>query len=94
MVDFAFTEAQQEFAQHANETIKATWLPGMARGDQIVAIAVTEAGGGSVAAGQIRRGLLSHRRTCHAAGSSPLALLPCPVVARSGGYRMRNRRLW
>ena len=40
-----------EMLQHASETIKATWLPGMARGEQIVAIAVTEARGGSDAAG-------------------------------------------
>jgi len=36
--------------QHASESTKAAWLPGMARGDHIVAVAVTEAGGGSDAA--------------------------------------------
>jgi cyclohexanecarboxyl-CoA dehydrogenase len=39
-----------EILRHAHEALKATWLPGMARGDAIVAIAVTEAQGGSDAA--------------------------------------------
>jgi cyclohexanecarboxyl-CoA dehydrogenase len=39
-----------EILQHANETLKATWLPGMARGDYLSALAVTEAAGGSDAA--------------------------------------------
>jgi cyclohexanecarboxyl-CoA dehydrogenase len=36
--------------QHASESTKAAWLPGMARGDHVVAVAVTEARGGSDAA--------------------------------------------
>jgi cyclohexanecarboxyl-CoA dehydrogenase len=40
-----------EMLRHAQETVKARWLPGMARGDQIVGLAVTEARGGSDAAG-------------------------------------------
>jgi cyclohexanecarboxyl-CoA dehydrogenase len=39
-----------EILRHAHDTVKARWLPGMARGDHIVAIAVTEAQGGSDAA--------------------------------------------
>jgi cyclohexanecarboxyl-CoA dehydrogenase len=39
-----------EILRHAHDTVKARWLPGMARGDHIVAIAVTEARGGSDAA--------------------------------------------
>jgi cyclohexanecarboxyl-CoA dehydrogenase len=39
-----------EILQHASESTKAAWLPGMARGERVVAIAVTEAGGGSDAA--------------------------------------------
>jgi cyclohexanecarboxyl-CoA dehydrogenase len=46
-----------EILQHASETIKATWLPGMACGQQIVAIAVTEARGGSDAAGMQTRAI-------------------------------------
>lgn len=41
--------------QHASEATKAAWLPGMARGDRVVAIAVTEARGGSDAAGMRAR---------------------------------------
>jgi cyclohexanecarboxyl-CoA dehydrogenase len=44
-----------EILQHASEATKAAWLPGMARGDHIVAIAVTEASGGSDAAGMQAR---------------------------------------
>jgi cyclohexanecarboxyl-CoA dehydrogenase len=39
-----------EILRHAHDTVKARWLPGMARGDHIVAIAVTETQGGSDAA--------------------------------------------
>jgi cyclohexanecarboxyl-CoA dehydrogenase len=39
-----------ELLRHAHDTVKARWLPGMARGDHVVAIAVTEARGGSDAA--------------------------------------------
>ena len=39
-----------EILRHAHDTVKSRWLPGMARGDHIVAIAVTEARGGSDAA--------------------------------------------
>jgi cyclohexanecarboxyl-CoA dehydrogenase len=44
-----------EILRHASEATKAAWLPGMARGDYIVAIAVTEASGGSDAAGMQAR---------------------------------------
>jgi cyclohexanecarboxyl-CoA dehydrogenase len=44
-----------EILQHASEATKAAWLPGMARGDHIIAIAVTEARGGSDAAGMQAR---------------------------------------
>jgi cyclohexanecarboxyl-CoA dehydrogenase len=43
--------------QSANDTLKSAWLPGMARGEHIVAIAVTEAGGGSDAASMQTRAL-------------------------------------
>jgi cyclohexanecarboxyl-CoA dehydrogenase len=46
-----------EILRHAHETVKARWLPGMARGDHILAIAVTEAQGGSDAAGMQTRAL-------------------------------------
>jgi cyclohexanecarboxyl-CoA dehydrogenase len=39
-----------EILRHAHDTVKARWLPGMARGDHVVAIAVTETRGGSDAA--------------------------------------------
>jgi cyclohexanecarboxyl-CoA dehydrogenase len=48
-----------EILQHANEALKATWLPGMARGDYVAAIAVTEAGGGSDAASMRTRAIRS-----------------------------------
>ena len=44
-----------EILRHASEATKTAWLPGMARGDYIVAIAVTEASGGSDAAGMQAR---------------------------------------
>ena len=44
-----------EILRHAHEMVKARWLPGMARGDHILAIAVTEARGGSDAAGMQTR---------------------------------------
>jgi cyclohexanecarboxyl-CoA dehydrogenase len=44
-----------EILRHAHEMVKARWLPGMARGDHILAIAVTEAQGGSDAAGMQTR---------------------------------------
>ena len=40
-----------EILTHAQEAVKQKWLTGMARGDHIVAIAVTESRGGSDAAG-------------------------------------------
>jgi cyclohexanecarboxyl-CoA dehydrogenase len=44
-----------EILRHAHEGMKAKWLPGMARGEHIMAIAVTEARGGSDAAGMQTR---------------------------------------
>lgn len=44
-----------EILRHASDGTKAAWLPGMARGDHVVAIAVTEASGGSDAAGMQAR---------------------------------------
>ena len=44
-----------EILRHAHESVKAKWLPGMARGEHIMAIAVTEARGGSDAAGMQTR---------------------------------------
>jgi cyclohexanecarboxyl-CoA dehydrogenase len=44
-----------EILQHSSAATKAAWLPGMARGEHIVAIAVTEASGGSDAAGMQTR---------------------------------------
>jgi cyclohexanecarboxyl-CoA dehydrogenase len=44
-----------EILQHAEATVKRQWLPGMARGEHIMALAVTEARGGSDAAGMVTR---------------------------------------
>jgi cyclohexanecarboxyl-CoA dehydrogenase len=44
-----------EILTHAQEAVKQQWLTGMARGDHIVAIAVTESRGGSDAAGMQTR---------------------------------------
>jgi cyclohexanecarboxyl-CoA dehydrogenase len=44
-----------EILGHACDRIKAAWLPGMACGEHIVAIAVTETRGGSDAAGMEAR---------------------------------------
>jgi cyclohexanecarboxyl-CoA dehydrogenase len=44
-----------EILTHAQEAVKQRWLTGMARGDHIVAIAVTESRGGSDAAGMQTR---------------------------------------
>jgi cyclohexanecarboxyl-CoA dehydrogenase len=44
-----------EILKHAQEAVKRQWLPGMARGDHIMALAVTEARGGSDAAGMVTR---------------------------------------
>jgi cyclohexanecarboxyl-CoA dehydrogenase len=44
-----------EILRHAHESVKAKWLPGMAHGEHIMAIAVTEARGGSDAAGMQTR---------------------------------------
>jgi cyclohexanecarboxyl-CoA dehydrogenase len=46
-----------EILRHAHDIVKARWLPGMARGDRILAIAVTEAQGGSDAASMQTRAL-------------------------------------
>jgi cyclohexanecarboxyl-CoA dehydrogenase len=40
---------------HAHDSVKQTWLPGMARGEHIMAIALTEPRGGSDAAGMQMR---------------------------------------
>jgi cyclohexanecarboxyl-CoA dehydrogenase len=44
-----------EILKHAQEAVRRQWLPGMARGDHIMALAVTEARGGSDAAGMTTR---------------------------------------
>jgi cyclohexanecarboxyl-CoA dehydrogenase len=44
-----------EILKHAQEAVRRQWLTGMARGDHIMALAVTEARGGSDAAGMTTR---------------------------------------
>jgi cyclohexanecarboxyl-CoA dehydrogenase len=44
-----------EILNHGQEAVKRQWLPGMARGEHIMALAVTEARGGSDAAGMTTR---------------------------------------